>query len=82
MENRIVINRKTPKSHDKYVATYLELNPSAKKPNDGMDVSAVKTKNGISGYALLPEEMNRSRDRDPHRGVNFISSEELRKAMK
>jgi len=82
MENKIVINRTTPKSHNKYVAEYLKQNPTAKKAGDGLDVSAVTTKNGIPGYAQLPPDKNRSRDRNPHRGINFISSEDLRKGMK
>jgi hypothetical protein len=82
MENKIVTNRPSPKSHDKYVDTYLKLNPSARNPNDGLDVSAVRTKDGTPGFALLPEDKNRSRDKDPHRGKDFISSEDLRKAMK
>ena len=82
MENKIVINRPSPRSHDRYVEEYLKQNPSAKNPNDELDVSAVTTKGGIPGYALLPQDINRSRDRDPHRGIDFISSEELRKSMK
>ena len=82
MENKIVTNRSSPKSHDEYVKEYLKQNPSANKPRDGLDVSAVTTKNGIPGYALLPEDKNRSRDKTPHRGKDFISSEELRKGMK
>ena len=82
MENKIVVNRPSPKSHDKYVGEYLKQNSSANNPNDGLDVSAVTTKGGIPGYALLPQDANRSRDRAPHRGKDFISSEELRKSMK
>jgi hypothetical protein len=82
MENKKVTNRPSPRSHDKYVAEYLRKNPSANKPNDGLDVSAVTTTGGIPGYALLPEDKNRSRDNNVHIGKNFISSEELRKGMK
>ena len=82
MENKKVINRPSPRSHDKYVDEYLNQNPSANKPNDGLDVSAVKTTGGIPGYALLPEDKNRSRDKNVHIGKDFISSEELRKSMK
>lgn len=78
----MVVNRTSPKSHDKYVREYLNRNPSAKDRNDGLDVSAVTTTGGIPGYALLPEDKNRSRDKDPHRGKDFISSAELRKSMK
>jgi hypothetical protein len=82
MENKKVINRPSPKSHDRYVAEYLRHNPSANNPKDGLDVSAVTTTGGVPGYALLPEDKNRSRDKEVHIGKDFISSEELRKAMK
>lgn len=83
MENRHVSNRKSPPSHDKYVRAYIALNPSSTDPNDGYDISAVTTKSGVPGYALLPQEINRSRNKESfHRGVDFISSEKLRKSMK
>ena len=82
MENKKVTNRPSPRSHDKYVAEYLKQNPSARKSNDRLDVSAVTTTGGIPGYALLSEDKNRSRDKNVHIGKDFISSEELRKAMK
>ena len=82
MENKIVTNRKTPPNEAQYVAAYIKLNPSANNPNDGLDISAVKTKDGTAGYALLPESINRSKDREPHRGKAFISTEDLKKAMK
>ena len=82
MENKKVTNRPSPKSHDKYVNEYLKQNPSAKNPNDGLDVSAVRTTGGIPGFALLPEDKNRSRDTNVHIGKDFISSEDLRNGMK
>ena len=82
MENKKVTNRPSPKSHDKYVSEYLKQNPSAKNPSDRLDVSAVTTTGGIPGYALLPQDKNRSRDKNVHIGKDFISSEELRKTMK
>jgi len=82
LENKRVTNRPSPKSHDKYVAEYLKQNPSANKPNDGLDISAVTTTGGIPGYALLPEDKNRSRDKNVHIGKDFISSEALKKTMK
>ena len=82
MENKKVTNRPSTKSHDKYVKEYLKQNPSAKKPNDKLDVSAVTTIGGIPGYALLSEDKNRSRDKNVHIGKDFISSEDLRKSMK
>jgi len=82
MENKKVVNRPSPKSHDKYVKEYLKQNPSANNTNDGLDVSAVTTTGGIPGYALLSEDKNRSRDKNTHIGKDFISSEDLRKGMK
>ena len=82
MENRIVINRKSPSNEKDYIRAYLEANPSAADEGDGLDVSAVKTKNGETGYALLPEEINRSRDKNPHRGKDFISTAELKKIIR
>jgi len=81
MENRIVINRPSPPNEDKYVKAYRDLNKSANNLNDGLDISAVKLKDGTTGYALLSEEHNRSKDRNPHRGKDFISTAELKKAM-
>ena len=82
MENKKITNRPSPRSHDKYVAEYLKQNPSAKKPNDRLDVSAVTTTGGVPGFALLPEDKNRSHDKEVHIGKDFISSEDLRKGMK
>jgi len=82
MENKKVTNRPSPKSHDKYVEEYLRQNPSAGNLGDGLDISAVTTTGGVPGYALLPEDKNRSHDKDVHIGKDFISSEDLRKGMK
>ena len=82
MENKIVINRKSPPNEDKYVDAYKTLNPNANELGDGLDISAVKLKDGTTGYAQLPEKFNRSRDRDPHRGKDFISTAELKKSIK
>lgn len=82
MENKIVINRPSPPNEDKYVRAYRTLNKSANDLDDGLDISAVKLKDGTTGYALLPEEINRSRDEDSHRGKDFISTAELKKVMK
>ena len=57
------------------------MNPNACK-SDGKDISAVKTKNGVAGHALLNQSVNRSNDRNYHRGENFIPDTELRKEMK
>ena len=78
MENRICINRKSPINEDMYIEQYLKFNPSAKKA-DGLDISAVITKDGIPGHGLLPEEFNRSHDKKKHIVKDFISDVELRK---
>ena len=66
------------KNEDDYIAAYLKANPEAKK-QDGMDISAVITKDGIRGHGLLSEEINRSHDKDYHRVKNFIPDSELKK---
>lgn len=78
MENKIGKNRTSPKNEDDYIAAYLKANPEAKK-QDGMDISAVITKDGIRGHGLLAEEINRSHDKDYHRVKNFIPDSELKK---
>ena len=79
--NRNVRNVKSPKNEQAYINAYKEMNPKAKKPG-GLDISAVKTVSGERGYALLPENANRSKDRDVHRGQSFISKEDLQEHMK
>ena len=77
MNNRIARNRKTPANEDMYIREYLKRNPSAKKA-DGLDVSAVITKDGIKGHGLLSEKFNRSHDKNNHVVKNFIPDSELR----
>lgn len=80
MENKIGKNRTSPKKEDDYIVAYLKANPAAKK-QDGMDISAVITKEGIRGHGLLPEYINRSHDKDYHRIKNFIPDSELKKKL-
>ena len=79
--NRNVVNVKSPKNEAEYRAAYAELNPAANR-RDGKDISAVRTVSGEYGYALLPKSINRSRDREVHRGESFLSKSEVRKQMK
>lgn len=78
MENRIARNRPSPKNEDYYINAYLKSNPKAKK-SDGLDVAAVVAKDGTKGHALMPEEINRSHDRQYHRTRDFIPDSELKK---
>lgn len=78
MANKIAKNRTSPKNENDYIAAYLKENPAAKK-QDGMDISAVITKDGIRGHGLLSEEINRSHDKDYHRVKHFIPDSELKK---
>lgn len=78
MENKIGKNRTSPKNENDYIMAYIKANPIAKK-HDGMDIAAVVTKDGIKGHGLLPEDINRSHDKEYHRVKNFISDTELRK---
>ena len=80
-QNRIVKNRPSSKNEVDYIRAYKQVNPSAEKP-DGKDIAAVRTKSGVSGHALMKPSNNRSKDKDFHRGENFIPDTELRKMMK
>jgi len=82
MENRIATNRKSPPNEKDYIRAYLEANPSAARKGDGLDIAAVKTKDGTTGYGLLAEKFNRSRDNEFHRVKDFISTAELKKIKK
>lgn len=80
MDNRIGKNRRSPKNEDDYRAAYLKENPAAKK-EDGMDIAAVVTKDGIKGHGLLPEDLNRGHDEEYHRIKSFIPDNELQKKL-
>lgn len=77
-ENRLGKNRTSPKNESDYIEAYLQLNPTAKKV-DGLDISAVITKDGTRGHGLMDESLNRSKDRDYHRVKDFIPDKELQK---
>lgn len=77
-KNKIVTNRKSPKNEGEYIKAYIKQNPSAKK-KDGLDIAAVKDKDGTYGHALMNQEHNRSKDRSPHRGQAFIPDKMLKK---
>ena len=76
-ENKIGVNRPSPKSEPKYVNAYKQI----VDVKSDKDVSAVNV-DGTPGYGQLPLKFNRSRDDKPHRIESFISSEDLRKSMK
>ena len=80
-ENRKVVNVKSPANENELVRIYKDLNPKAKRA-DGLDVSAVRTVSGERGYALLPEDVNRSKDRKVHIGKDFIPYSEIKKHQK
>ena len=79
--NKIVKNRQSPNNEVEYRNTYKKINKEACK-SDILDIAAVITKDGVRGHVLLPQEINRSKDSDYHRGIGFISDEELRQEMK
>ena len=79
--NRIVANRRSPSNEAALNNAYRQLVPQANR-KDGYDVSAVVTKDGTKGHAMLPESVNRSKDRDNHIGKNFVPDTELRKQIK
>ena len=77
MDNRLAKNRKSPSNEDDFIRAYLKANPSAKK-HDGFDVAAVVAKDGTKGHGLLPEELNRSHDKNYHRVQSFIPDSRLK----
>lgn len=77
MENRIGRNRRSPSNEENYIKEYLKRNPSARRA-DGMDIAAVITKDGTRGHGLLPEEFNRSHDRNNHIVKDFIPDDKLK----
>lgn len=77
-ENRLAKNRTSPKNENDYIEAYLKLNPMAKKV-DGLDISAVTTKDGTRGHGLMNESLNRGKDKDYHRVKDFIPDKELHK---
>lgn len=79
--NRVVTNRRSPSNESAYRQAYGDLNPSARR-RDHYDISAVRAKDGTPGHALLPQSINRSKDRDNHIGKSFIPDYQLRKQMK
>ena len=81
MDNKIGRNRISPKNENDYISAYLRENPAAKK-EERMDIAAVITKKGVKGHGLLPEEINRSHDKDYHRVKDFIPDSELKKSFK
>ncbi len=77
MANRLARNRKSPANEEMYIQQYLKQNPKAKR-EDGMDVAAVITKDGVRGHGLLPEEFNRSHDKKNHIVKDFIPDNKLK----
>ena len=63
--NKVVTNRRSPSNESAYRQAYGDLNPSARR-RDHYDISAVRAKDGTPGHALLPQSINRSKDRDNH----------------
>jgi|GEM_PF-1537885 len=76
--NKIVTNRRSPKNKPDYIQAYMKQNPSAKK-RDGLDIAAVRDKEGNPGHALMNPEHNRCKDKNPHRGQEFIPDTQLKK---
>jgi hypothetical protein len=82
LENKHAKNRKSPDNEKTYTDAYRQLNPSANKKGDGLDIAAVTTRAGEKGYGLMREEHNRSHDRDFHIVKDFIPMSEIKKQMK
>lgn len=80
-ENRIVKNRKSPANEQELINAYKALVPKSGRP-DNYDIAAVTAKDGTKGHVMLNESINRSKDRDYHRGQNFVPDSELKKHIK
>lgn len=81
IENRIVKNRKSPNNEQSFINAYKQMNKEACK-QDGLDIAAVRAKDGTPGHALLKPEINRGKDGGYHRGEDFIADSELKKMMR
>ena len=81
MENRHAKNRRSPKNEADYIEAYKQINKSANKLGDGLDIAAVTTKSGEKGYGLMKEELNRSHDKEYHVVKDFVPVSELKKKM-
>ena len=77
-ENRIVKNRKSPANEAELINAYKDMVPKSKRP-DHYDIAAVTAKDGTKGHVMLNESINRSKDREYHRGQNFVPDSELKK---
>ena len=81
MANRHAKNRPSPKNEAAYIEAYKQINKSANRLGDGLDIAAVTTKAGEKGYGLMKEEHNRSRDKGYHVVKDFIPVGEIKKKM-
>jgi hypothetical protein len=82
VENRHAKNRNSPKNEAEHIEAYKQLNKSANKKGDRLDVAAVTTKSGEKGYGLMKEEHNRSHDKEYHVVKDFIPVSEIKKQLK
>ncbi len=74
-------NRPSPDNEEQYREAYKKHFPNM-PISDGLDISAVISKSGIYGHALMDKSDNRSRDDKYHIVFNFISDDVLQKHMK
>jgi len=82
MENRHAKNRTSPKNEAEHIEAYKQINKSAKKLGDGLDIAAVTTRSGEKGYGLMKEEHNRSHDKEYHIVKDFVPVSDIKKQMK
>jgi hypothetical protein len=80
--NRHAKNRPSPKNEAEHIEAYKQINKSANKLGDGLDIAAVTTRSGEKGYGLMKEEHNRNRDKDFHVVKDFVPVSEIKKKMK
>ena len=80
LSNKIVRNRPSAKNEQERIEAYkrkCDLGDTHRG-----DISSVVTKSGEKGMAILPSKINRSNDRDWHRGKNYLPDSVINKELK
>ena len=78
--NKIVKNIKLPTNEQERIEAYKNICGLGDKHRG--DISSVITKSGRKGMAILPKDVNRSKDKNYHRGKKFVSNTEINKELK
>ena len=78
--NKIVRNIKSPQNEQERIEAYKNICGLGDKHRG--DISSVITKSGQKGMAILPKDINRSKDKNYHIGKKFVSNTEINKELK